>query len=66
MVFIVATENGNAEYSIHITRLEDQSYQLVAHYQVEAAPGEGVRTLSYPWFMQVISKPNKPVVFTDE
>jgi hypothetical protein len=66
VVFIVATENGNAEYSIHITRLEDQSYQLVVHYQVEATPGEGVRTLSYPWFMQVISKPNKPAVFTDE
>jgi hypothetical protein len=45
--------------------LEETSDHLIIHYKTENPPPDSmnIQALTWPWTLQVISKPAKPVVF---
>jgi len=65
VVFLEAGEKPTGGYSMNISGLVDQADQLVIHYQVRTPSANAIvsQTLTYPWSLQIISKPNKPVTF---
>jgi hypothetical protein len=68
VVILNAGEKPSAGYSIHVTRLEEKTDQLVIHYKVDApAPDAMVAAMiTHPWVLQIIPKPSKPVVFAKD
>jgi hypothetical protein len=65
VVVLMAGVKPTAGYSIHVSRLEEKSDQLVIHYKVESPAPDAVtaQIITHPWAMQVIPKPSKPVTF---
>jgi hypothetical protein len=65
VVFLTASGEPTAGYSIHVSNLEEKTDQWVIHYKVEA-PASGTveaQVITHPWSMQVIPKPSVPVIF---
>jgi hypothetical protein len=65
VIVLLAGQKPTAGYSIHVSQLEDKPDQFVIHYRVENPPSGAItaQILTSPWFMQIIPKPSKPVVF---
>jgi hypothetical protein len=68
VVFLEAGLEPTAGYEIHVLQLEDKSDHLVIHWgnthpSAESLPAQMV---TYPWLLQVIDKPSKPVTFTED
>ena len=68
VVFLEAGLEPTPGYAIRILQMEDKPDKLVVHWK-ETQPGSdtvAAQVVTYPWILQVIDKPSKPVTFTQD
>jgi|GEM_PF-1798550 len=65
VVVLTDSQRPTGGYRIHVSYLEETSDHLIIHYKTENPPPDSmnIQALTWPWTLQVISKPAKPVVF---
>jgi hypothetical protein len=65
VVVLLDSQRPTSGYLIHVSGLEETTNQLIVHYKTENPPSDSftAQILTWPWSMQEISKPTKPVVF---
>ncbi len=65
VVALLDAQRPTGGYRIEVSRLEETSDQLIVHYKTEspAAGSMSTQVLTWPWTLQVIAKPAKPLVF---
>lgn len=65
VVVLMDKVRPNSGFNIHISSLEETTDQLIIHYKTENPPSDSftAQVLAWPWSMQEISKPAKPVIF---
>ncbi len=68
VVFMQAGEEPTGGYSVNMTSLDQGGDQWVVHWKVEGPADDSTVTESVtrPWTLQVIPKPDKPVEFQKE
>ncbi len=68
VVFLEAGLEPNAGYKVQVLQMEDKPNHLVIHWE-DMKPSPDALTsqvVTYPWVLQVIDKPSKPVSFTED
>ncbi len=68
VVFLEAGLEPSAGYSVHLSQMEEKPNHLVLHWgNTKPAPDALTnQVVTYPWALQVIDKPSKPVSFTED
>ncbi len=68
IVFLQAGEEPTGGYSVNMTSLDQGEDQWVVHWKVEGPADDSTvsETVTRPWTLQVIPKPDKPVEFQKE
>ncbi len=68
VIVLLAGSKPTTGYSIAVSRLEETDTQLIVHYKVGIPPAGGPvgEIVTRPWFLQIIPKPSKPIIFAQD